>query len=178
MNARTFEVVKTTGGDDSLELRRCSARLRTYTGEPIPVEGEFSAVIHYGEQHLELPVVVVDTAGPNLLGRDWMKFLQLDWQTIKQVRGDPGRGQSIGAELQKKYRDVFSADLGCLKDVEVKFDVNEDAKPCFYRPRNIPYAFRKRVEEQLDAEVEAGVLEPVRTADWACQIVPIVKPDA
>ncbi|XP_043198388.1 uncharacterized protein LOC122368489 isoform X1 [Amphibalanus amphitrite] len=97
MNARTFEVVKTTGGDDSLELRRSSARLRTYTGEPIPVEGEFSAVIHYGEQHLELPVVVVDTAGPNLLGRDWMKFLQLDWQTIKQetrggAAGRRGRG--------------------------------------------------------------------------------------
>ena len=93
MNVRTFEVVKSTGGDDSLELRRCDARLRTYTGESIPVEGEFSAVIRYGEQHLELPVVVVDTSGPNLLGRDWMTFLQLDWQTIKQVRGGPGRGQ-------------------------------------------------------------------------------------
>ena len=33
------------------------------------------------------------------------------------------------------------------------------------------------MEEQLDAEVEAGILEPVRTSDWACQIVPVVKSD-
>ena len=95
MNARTFKLVQSTGGDDSLELRQCNARLRTYTGEPIQVEGEFNAVIHYSDQHLELPVVVVDTPGPNLLGRDWMNFLRLDWQTIKQVRsGGPKLGDT------------------------------------------------------------------------------------
>ena len=112
MNTRSFEVVKSTGGDDSLELRQSNARLRTYTGEPIPVEGEFSAVIYYGDQHLELPVVVVDSAGPNLLGRDWMNFLRLDWQTIKQVRFDPGRGPKLGKELKTKYPEVFSDKLG------------------------------------------------------------------
>ena len=140
MNAGTFERVKSTGGDDSLELRRCNAKLRTYTGEPIPVEGEFSAVIHYGDQHLELPVVVVDTTGPNLLGRDWMNFVRLDWQTIKQVRADPGRGPMLGEKLKGKYSDVFSDELGCLKDVEVKFEVQTDVAPRFCRPRNIPYA--------------------------------------
>ena len=79
--------------------------------------------------------------------------------------------------LKAKYPDVFSEELGCLKDVEVKFDVKTDVKPRFCRARNIPYAFRSRVEEQLQAEVKAGILEPVRTSDWACQIVPVVKPD-
>ena len=33
------------------------------------------------------------------------------------------------------------------------------------------------MEDQLEAEIEAGILEPVRTSEWACQIVPIVKQD-
>ena len=151
MNARTFELVRSTGGDDSLELRACKSKLRTYTGEPIPVRGEVSAVIHYDDQHLELPVIVVDTKGPNLLGRDWMSFLRLDWHTIKQVRCDHGRRQNLGDILTEKYPDVFSEELGCLKDVEIKFDVKSDVEPRFCRPRNIPYAFRTRVEQQLDA---------------------------
>lgn len=81
------------------------------------------------------------------------------------------------AELKKKYADVFSPELGCLKNVEVKFDLDQSVSPRFCRPRNIPYAYRKQVEEQLEAEVEAGILEPVRTSEWACQIVPIVKQD-
>ena len=62
MTMETFEAVRTTGGDIGLELQRSDANLRTYTGEHIPVRGEFSAVVHYGDQHLELPAVVVDTA--------------------------------------------------------------------------------------------------------------------
>ena len=81
------------------------------------------------------------------------------------------------AELKKKYADVFSPELGCLKNVEVKFDLDQSVSPRFCRPRNIPYAYRKQVEEQLETEVEAGILEPVRTSEWACQIVPIVKQD-
>ncbi|XP_043217358.1 uncharacterized protein K02A2.6-like isoform X6 [Amphibalanus amphitrite] len=174
MNKETFEAVRTVGGDIGLELQHSEAHLRTYTGERIPVEGEFSAVIRYDGQHLELPALVVDTTGPNLLGRDWLRVLKLNWQDIKQVRfGDDPRFQ----ELKKKYADVFSSELGCLKDVEVKFELDESVSPRFCRARNIPYAYRKQVEEQLEAEVEAGILEPVRTSEWACQIVPIVKPD-
>ncbi|XP_043217857.1 uncharacterized protein K02A2.6-like [Amphibalanus amphitrite] len=174
MNKETFEAVRTVGGDIGLELQHSEAHLRTYTGERIPVEGEFSAVIRYDGQHLELPALVVDTTGPNLLGRDWLRVLKLNWQDIKQVRfGDDPRVQ----ELKKKYADVFSSELGCLKDVEVKFELDESVSPRFCRARNIPYAYRKQVEEQLEAEVEAGILEPVRTSEWACQIVPIVKPD-
>ena len=177
MNAETFQTVRATGGDDSLELQPSSAKLRTYTGEPIPIEGEFNAVVHYGKQHLDLPVIVVSTAGPNLLGRDWLNVLKLDWHNIKQVREMPGGEAPFAEKLKQKYSDVFANELGCMKDVKVTFDVDPTVKPRFYRPRNLPYAYRKKVEAQLDAEVAAGVLEPVRTSDWACQIVPVLKSD-
>ena len=55
MTLETFEAVRTIGGDIGLELQRSDANLRTYTGERIPVRGEFSAVLHYGDQHLGAP---------------------------------------------------------------------------------------------------------------------------
>ncbi|XP_043217378.1 uncharacterized protein LOC122379303 isoform X8 [Amphibalanus amphitrite] len=97
MNKETFEAVRTVGGDIGLELQHSEAHLRTYTGERIPVEGEFSAVIRYDGQHLELPALVVDTTGPNLLGRDWLRVLKLNWQDIKQEAGGGTAGGRSGS---------------------------------------------------------------------------------
>ncbi|TWW72813.1 hypothetical protein D4764_15G0002070 [Takifugu flavidus] len=41
--------------------------------------------------------------------------------------------------------------------------------------RPVPYAIRPKVEADLDALVESGVLEPVTTSEWATPIVPVPK---
>ncbi|XP_043211817.1 uncharacterized protein LOC122376161 isoform X1 [Amphibalanus amphitrite] len=177
MTAETFRNVSDNGGHGGLTLSRSEARLRSYTGNAIPVIGEFSAVVRYESQHLDLPVLVVESHGPNLLGRDWLATLKLDWCGIKQVRNLGESPGDVVGKLKAKYNDVFSKELGCFKDVEISFDVDQTVSPRFMKARHLPYAYRRRVEEQLQAEVEAGVLEPVKSSDWACQIVPVLKPD-
>ena len=175
VSADTFRDVSAHGGHGGLELSRSDAKLRSYTGNAIPVLGEFSAVVKYEDQHLDLPVLVVDSDGPNLLGRDWLARLKLDWRHIQQVRNLGESPGSVVEKLKDEYRDVFSQELGCFKGVEVTFDVDDSVAPRFMKPRHLPYAYRRRVEQQLQSEVDAGVLEPVKTSAWACQIVPVLK---
>ncbi|XP_043242818.1 uncharacterized protein LOC122392189 isoform X10 [Amphibalanus amphitrite] len=61
------------------ELKKPKSVLRTYTGAKIPVVGEFIADVKYNNQARWLPLVVVGGDGPNLLGRDWLGNLKLDW---------------------------------------------------------------------------------------------------
>ena len=177
MSTDTFRDVSANGGHGGLTLSRSDAKLRSYTGNTIPVVGEFSAVVKYGSQHLDLPVLVVESNGPNLLGRDWLATLKLDWRSIQQVRTLGESPADVVTKLKTEYHDVFSKPLGCFKGVEVTFDVDQTVAPRFMKARHLPYAYRRRVEEQIQAEVDAGVLEPVKTSDWACQIVPVLKPD-
>ena len=52
-----------------------------------------------------------------------------------------------------------------------------NALPKLFRPRVVPFALRGRVERELDRLQSQGVIEPVRFAEWAAPIVPIVKGD-
>ena len=54
--------------------------LNTYTGEPIHVKGSMTLHVQHNDQSVELPVVLVEGAGPPLLARDWLHRFQLDCQ--------------------------------------------------------------------------------------------------
>ncbi len=44
--------------------------------------GELQVNVSYGDQRAQLPLIVVDGNGPNLMGRNWLKHIQLNWQHI------------------------------------------------------------------------------------------------
>lgn len=69
---------------DKLELRSRTAVPSTYTGEEIPAMGMIMVAVNYENQQHELPAVVVKSQGPNLLGRDWLQVIKLNWGTIFQ----------------------------------------------------------------------------------------------
>ena len=78
INEDTFQRL----GKDQSALQEAQVNLRTYTKEEIPVLGSCSVRVQYKEQTQTLPVIVVPGKGPNLLGRDWLAQLKLDWETI------------------------------------------------------------------------------------------------
>ena len=95
------------------QLRSAHALLRTYTGEPMPVTGEMNAQVQYKSQSCSLPLLVVGGDGPPLSGRNWLRHLKLDWQTIglTALSGRVARVQ----DLLHKYPAVFSEKLGKMK---------------------------------------------------------------
>ena len=67
-------------------LNPTDVRLQSYSGEPIHVVGCCYVNLWYkGQSVNDVPLVVVEGAGPSLCGRDWLTRIQLHWRQIHQV---------------------------------------------------------------------------------------------
>ena len=104
-------------------LQTTQAVLSTYTGEKIPVLGAVMVPVKYGSQQKKLNALIVEGGGPNLLGRDWLEEIRLDWETIFQIASANPR--PAFHEALSKYPDVFAEGLEsrapdrlCLKITE------------------------------------------------------------
>ena len=157
------------------KLNSSNLRLKTYTGEPMPVSGELDVEVHYGSQVCTLSLTVVEGSGPSLLGRDWLCHLTLDWKTIGLATLDMSRTQVEA--LQKKYKDVFSPGLGILKNFKAHISVKQGARPVFHRPRSVPFALKEAIEVELARLESEGVIEKINQSDWAAPIVAVPKSD-
>ena len=122
--------------------------LKTYTGEPVPVCGKLKVWVDTPDGcRLSLPLVVVAGSGLSLLGKDWIRQVQIDWGRVHLLEANPHQGKVEGLLLL--HSEVFSRKLGRLQGVEVKLPVTEKTSPKFYRPRQVSYAFREKIEEEL-----------------------------
>ena len=84
LNEATYDGLRDALGP----LRKTEAVLSTYTGQAIPVAGEITVPVTYGSQQENLKALVVKGKGPNLLGRDWLGVIRLDWNKILQITSD------------------------------------------------------------------------------------------
>ena len=155
----------------TLQLQPSMTKLRTYSGEPLTVLGQREVKVQHGEQTAQLSLLVVQGEGPSLLGRNWLRVFRLDWNMIHQLSG--GELQ----ELVDRHGEVFQAELGTLRGYEAKIHVEPGAKPRFCKARTVPYALRKKVEQELERLTKEGIIEPIQFADWAAPIVPVMKKD-
>ena len=55
--------------------------------------------------------------------------------------------------------------------------VDPNAQPRFCKARQVPYALRGKVEQELTRLTQEGILQPVQFAEWAAPIVPVLKSD-
>ena len=90
-----------------------SVVLRTYTGETMSVLGEIKVEVEYKDQHYNLSFMVLKGDGPNLLGRDWLQYFQLDWKTMGIASLDKDLSQV--QLLKNKYKQVFAKGLSTMK---------------------------------------------------------------
>ena len=79
--------------------------------------------------------MVVAGSGPSLVGR------------VHLLEANPHQGKV--EELLLSHSEVFSGRLGRLQAAIVKLPVTETTSPKFYRPRQVPYAVREKIEEEL-----------------------------
>ena len=156
----------------SLPLKPTTTQLSTYTGEHLPILGTADVTVEYNSQSVELSVIVVKGSAPNLLGRDWLSTIQLDWSRINSVRSN----LSLESLLQS-YPTVFSPKLGRLRNVKANIFVPADAKPRFFRPYTVIYFMRDKVNQKLDRLAADEIISPVPHAEWAAPIVPVLKSD-
>ena len=152
-------------------LQPSSVKLRTYSNESLQVVGQIEAKVQYEKQEAKLPLIVVEGNGPSLFGRDWLAQIFLDWKKIHSLQ------KCVLKEVLDRHSHVFKENLGTLQGYEAHLYVDPQAKPRYCKARPVPYSMRTIVEQELDRLVSEGILEPVKFADWASPIVPVLKAD-
>ena len=115
-----------------------------------------------------LTMYVVKGDRPNLLGRDSLEKLQLDWTVVFRISQDSDT-------ILDNYPDLFKQGLGTWKHGSVKLAVDCKAKPRFLKARSVPYALQAEVEAELDRLVTEKIIQPVEFSEWAAPIVPVLK---
>ena len=144
--------------------------LRTYTGEPLKVLGQIRVQVRHNDQEADLPLLIVKGDGPSLFGRNWLKWIRLNWEQIKKVTDEL-------MTLLQKYDELFKEGLGTVTDIRAKLSVQAGSKPKFFKPRPVPYALKEAIEKDLEGLERLGVVEPIRHSEWAAPIVPVPKAD-
>ena len=100
--------VKGTG-----QLQTSRVILKTYNQAKLTVLGETKVLLEYGDQFHSLMIRVVKEGGPSLVGRDWLKHLQLDWKMVCNVQCSVEK-DSVWQSVLSKYSNVFKPGLGMM----------------------------------------------------------------
>ncbi len=107
-------------------IQTSKTKLRTYTGQEIPVRGLLHVEVEHRGQQKQLPLIVTEGQGPSLLGRNWLK---LDWSAAYRVQEpDP-----LAAVLEA-HETVFQEELGTIRGASAKIQVDPQEQPRFYKP--------------------------------------------
>ncbi|XP_048770361.2 uncharacterized protein K02A2.6-like [Ostrea edulis] len=80
-------------------------------------------------------------------------------------------------QIMSKSKDVFSEELGALKDIKAKITLKSDAKPKFCKARPVPHSLKPAVDKEIDRLIQLGIWTPVKYSEWATSIVVVAKRD-
>ena len=152
------------------KLQKSNNQLKSYSGHQIAILGDVKAKVTANQQTKVLTATVAGTGHNNLLGRDWLQVLKLNWAEIVAVNSV--REDALTSLLQK-YELVFKEELGHCKNLKAHIVLQPNAAPKFFKPRPIPYSIKEAVSKDLDRLETLGVLVKIPHSDW---VVPVMKP--
>ena len=127
-------------------------------------------------------------SGVNLLGRDWLSLIKLDWsrvtRSVKLNKADEETSNLDDGLVKKRLDDIISANsnifrdkIGTINGYKARVYVKAGATPKFTKARSIPFALQDAVNQELEKLVSEGILKPVPFSSWASPIVIVPKPD-
>ena len=123
--------------------------MKTYPGEIIKIEGSIVVPITpsttSNNEAVLLPLLIVPGNGPNLMGRNWLHHVKLDWNNICSINSD-----DIVNKLLYTYSNVFSDQNTPVTGIKANIRVKPNSKPLYYRSRPIPYAMTQKIDNEID----------------------------
>ena len=167
------------------KLEHANIVVKTYSNERLSTLGKFKVNVKYGDKdYSDLTLYVIQGNGVNLLGRNWLQFITLNWAEIFRIRNGVNdtscknvRSNTALDDLVQKHAAIFSEQLGTIKGLKAKLHIKSEAKPRYCKARNVPFALTKDVEDEIDRLEQSGVIKSVSTSEWASPVVILPKPD-
>lgn len=161
------------------ELSESELKLQAYTGHNIDVIGQFHPEIRFNDKVNNLKLLVVDSDGPSILGRDFLRRFGISFAEINSIKSNFVRtGDSLTLEgILTNHSSVFEKGVGKFKHKQVHLSIDDNVNPIFCKPRQVPHAFKAQVEAELERLEQIGVITSTETSSWGTPLVPILKPD-
>ncbi|XP_053372930.1 uncharacterized protein K02A2.6-like [Mercenaria mercenaria] len=153
-------------------LRPTNIKLKSYSGQSIDTLGEITV----SSEGKLLTAVVVKGNRPNLLGRDWLKQIKLDWKTIFASVNKVDSSDPVET-MKQKFSEVFVKNDKPILGFKATIHLKENSKPWFHKARPVPYALKDKVTEELKILEKDGVIERVDNSSWASPLVVVPKAD-
>lgn len=166
----------------SLPCNKTSRSFRSYTGEKIVPHGVVNVRVDFQGKSDTLELFVLPSEGMTpIVGRRWLRVLNaLDAPFEKSLVTDVSKVNSVTENLSrdivlKEFPTVFTTKLGNYNKDKFSLELKPNAVPVFVKPRPVPYALRDKLGRELTRLENAGIIEPVKSSDWATPIVPVLK---
>ena len=112
--------------------------------------------------------------GPSLFGRNWLKYIRLNWRNIAAVRNV--KLKSLNTVMQQHLL-LFTEGLGTVEPYKATLHVQPDATPRFFKPRPVPFSIKDTIGRELDRLEKLGIIKKVTHSEWATPIVAVPKKD-
>jgi hypothetical protein len=151
-------------------LEQDETALRVYDGTMVSPKGFIVADVTYRNVSKLVRFYIVDNNSPGLLGRDWINSFNVKIEMVNMVSAE-----SRVNRLINKYKNLFDNKLGRYKYLNVSIELEKDAKPIYCKYRNVPLAYKDKIENELINLEREGVIVPVESSAWATPLVPILK---
>ena len=170
INSKTFDIIKS--GLEQIERSKNNVKFKTYSGEIIRAQGQAVIPIEYENQSLKCTLYIIEGDRPNLLGRDCLAKICLKWEELFSMNNESKTNLD---DLLHKFEDIFSSELGTMKNEKAKIYLKPNSIPKFLRACPVPYALKNKIELEIERMVKNNILEPVDVSEWATPTAPVIK---
>lgn len=150
------------------------------SNNPLDTLGELSAAVSLDGQTIPGRCYVART-DQSLFGIPWIEAFQL-WnkkpsEYCLQIRSPQAifDVDSAVQAIHKEFADVFSPSLGCCNITVAQLQLRDPRTTVFRPKREVPYACRQKVAEELDRLEQMGIITPVTYSKFAAPIVIVQK---
>ncbi|XP_003366744.1 conserved hypothetical protein, partial [Trichinella spiralis] len=129
-----------------IQLETITLKLATFQGELVKVKESCSVNVQYGNIHRTLTLIVAKGHCPNLLGFNWFEPLGIYLSGVHHLTSNPPQI----SEVLRKYRSVFTEELGMYVGKPVSLDLDPNVTPICMKARKVPFALREKIDAELD----------------------------
>ena len=138
----------------------------------LPIIGQCSLLVESNKRYVERDFMIIQNNKETLISYELSVDLAI-LPEIKTIQTDDYKG------LVQEHASVFKG-LGKLKDVKVKFHIDENVVPVAQPPRRVPFHVRDKVEQELERLEKMDVIEKVEgvPTPWVSNLVAALKPNS
>jgi Retroviral aspartyl protease len=163
----------------NLKLENVKMPLNGASGDSLDIKGQVQVNVKFENQKYKLSIVVIKSDRPLLLiGRNWLDILFPSWREAFKINVINSSCKEFLEKVKKKYKNVFKTNISePINKIKVDIKLNESARPIVYKPYNVPFSLKEKVEKELDRLESENIIEKIKASEWASPIVVVPKPN-